>query len=110
MAIDNNGGQNSKELSCGGDYTENQRREVSNSVENKDLSECTKDGKEDQIFNNKRVFQDKLDETSHLESDVGHCQADKSSPFIKTFHLVPLIRVAFFLDFSLSCSEETIAE
>ncbi len=110
MAIDNNWRPNSKELSCGGDYTENQRREVSNSVENKDLSECTKDSKEDQIFNDKRMFKNKLDESSHLESDVSHSQADKSSPFIQAFHLIPLIRITLFLDFSLSITKETITE
>lgn len=110
VVIDSDRGQNGKELSGGSDDTEDQGREVGNSVEDKDLSHSTEDGQENQILNDQGVFKDELDKSAHLEGNVGDSQADETSPLVETFHLVPLVGVELLLDFSLSGSEETVAE
>lgn len=110
MLIDNNRSQNGKEFSGGGDDTEDQRREVCNSVEDKDLSHSTENSQKNQILNDQGVFKDEFNEAAHLEGDIGNSQADKAGPLVETFHLVPLVGVELLLDFSLSSSEETVAE
>jgi len=110
VVIDSDGGQNGKELSGGGDDTEDQGGEVGNGVEDKDLSHSSEDGQKNQILNDQGVFKDELDESAHLEGDVGNSQADETSPLVETFHLVPLVGVELLLDFSLGGSEETVAE
>jgi len=110
VLVDNNRSQNGKEFSGGGNDTEDQRREVCNSVEDKDLSHSTEDSQEDQILNDQGVFKDELDESAHLEGHVGDSQADETSPLVEAFHLVPLVGVELLLDFSLGSSEETVAE
>jgi hypothetical protein len=110
MVIDSDGGQNGKELSGGGDDTEDQGREVGDSVEDKDLSHSSEDSQEDQILNDQGVFKDELDESAHLEGNVGDSQADETSPLVETFHLIPLVGVELLLDFSLGSSEETVTE
>jgi len=67
MVVDDDRGQDSEELSGGGHDTEDQRGEVSNSVEDEDLSDSSEDGQEDQILNDKGVFNDVLNESTHLE-------------------------------------------
>jgi hypothetical protein len=110
VLIDNNRSQNGKEFSGGGNDTEDQRREVCNSVEDKDLSHSTENSQKNQILNDQGVFKDELDESAHLESDVSNSQTDETSPLVETFHLVPLVGVELLLDFSLGGSEETVAE
>jgi len=110
VVVDSDGGQNGKELSGGGDDTEDQGGEVGNSVEDKDLSHSSEDGQENQILNDQGVFKDEFNEAAHLEGDVGDSQADETSPLVETFHLVPLVGVELLLDFSLGGSEETVAE
>jgi len=110
MVIEDNGSQNSEELSGGGDYAENQRREVSNSVEDEDLSDSSEDGQDNQVLNNGGVVQDELDEAAHLERDVSDSEADDTSPLVQAFHLVPLVGVELLLDVTLSGSEETVTE
>lgn len=110
VVIDSDGGQNGKELSGGGDDTEDQGGEVGNGIEDKDLSHSTEDSQKNQILNDQGVFKDELDESAHLEGDVGDSQADETSPLVETFHLVPLVGVELLLDFSLGGSEETVAE
>ena len=110
VVIDSDRGQNGKELSGGSDDTEDQGREVGNSVEDKDLSHSTEDGQENQILNDQGVFKDEFDKSAHLEGNVGDSQADETSPLVETFHLVPLVGVELLLDFSLGGSEETVAE
>jgi len=110
VAVDDDGSQHSEEFSGGGHDTEDQRWEVSNGVEDEDLSESTENSQEDQILDDKRVFNDELDESTHLEGWDGDSKADDTGPLVKTFHLVPLVGVELLLNFTLSSSEETIAE
>lgn len=110
MVVDEDRGQNGEELSGGRHNTEDQGWEVSDSVEDEHLSDGSEDSQEDQILNDKGVFNDELDESTHLEGWDGDSKADDAGPLVKAFHLIPLVRIELLLDLTLSGSEETITE
>jgi len=69
MIIHNDGDEDSKEFSGGGDNTQDQRREIGDGIKNKDLSKCSQKSEQNQISHDSGVSFNKLNEAQELTTD-----------------------------------------